>query len=59
MNTKFLTYCVVYTETNEHMKITQERAVTLEEDYKVALQRVKVIVDETKEALQEALSKKQ
>ena len=49
----------MYTETNEHMKITQERAVTLEEDYKVALQRVKVIVDETKEALQEALSKKQ
>ena len=30
----------------------------LEQDYKVALQRVKVIVDEAKEARHEALSRK-
>ena len=58
LNTEFLTYCIVYTETNEHTKTTQERAAMLEHDYKIALQRVKVIVDEAKEARHEALSRK-
>jgi hypothetical protein len=58
LNGAFLTYCIVYGETNEHNATPQERAVMLERDYKAALQRVKVIVDEAKEARLEATSKK-
>jgi hypothetical protein len=58
LNGAFLTYCIVYGETNEHSATPQERAVMLERDYKAALQRVKVIVDEAKEARLEAASKK-
>ena len=43
-------------ELNQHTKTTQKRM--LEHDYKAALQRVKVIVDEAKEARRETSSKK-
>lgn len=58
LNTTFLTYCIVYTETSEHTKTLQERPVMMDREYKAALQRVKVIVDEAKEARLEASSRK-
>ena len=58
LNGPFLTYCIVYGETNEHNMTPQDRAVMIEQDYKAALRRVKVIVDEAKEARLEAVSKK-
>lgn len=50
LNGEFLTYCIVYSETHEHTKNSVERAVMIEQDYKAALRRIKVIVDEAKEA---------
>ena len=58
LNGHFLTYCVIYGETNEHTKTQEERAVMIEQNYKSALHRVKVIVEEAKEARLEALAKK-
>lgn len=57
-NGAFLTYCIIYGETNEHANTQQERAVMIEEDYKAALERVKQIVLEAKEARIQASSKK-
>ena len=58
LNGAMLIYYILYTEINRHTKTTQERAVMLEYDYKAALQRVKVIVDEAKEARRETTSMK-
>lgn len=59
LNGVLLHYCITYCETNKHMSSIEERAVMIQNDYKDALQRVKVIVDEAKEArLEEALRKK-
>jgi hypothetical protein len=37
LNGEFLTYCIVYSETNEHTKNSVERGVMIVQDYKVAL----------------------
>lgn len=58
LNGEFLTYCIIYGETNEHRKTVEERAVMIEQDYKAALRRVTVIVDEAKALKLEASSKK-
>ena len=58
LNGSLLTYCIIYCETNKHRKTPEERAVMLEQDYKAALQRIRVIVQEAKEARQEATSRK-
>ena len=58
LNGAMLTYCIIYTETNRHTKTPEERAVLLEHDYKAVFQRVKVIVEEVREARLEATSKK-
>jgi hypothetical protein len=58
LNSDFLTYCIDYCETNKHTKTPEERAVMIEHDYKSALRRIKVIVDEAKEARLEATSRK-
>jgi hypothetical protein len=58
LNGHFLMYCIIYGETKEHTKSQEERAVMIQEDYRKALRRVKVIVDEAKEARLEALSRK-
>ena len=58
LNGEFLTYCIVYTETKEHTRSAEERAAMIEQDYKAALRRVKVIVDEAKAARLEAVQKK-
>jgi hypothetical protein len=56
----FLPYCIVYSETNRHTNTPEERAVMIEQAYKDGLRRIKVIVDEAKEArLEEASRKKQ
>ena len=55
LNTEFLTLCIIYTETHRRTKTPEESAVMLEGDYKAALQRVKIILVEAKEALQEVL----
>ena len=60
LNTEFLTYCIVYSETKEHTKSVEERAHMIEQDYKAALQRVRVIMEEAKAArLEEHTRKKQ
>jgi hypothetical protein len=60
LNGAFLTYCIVYSETNRHTKTPEERAVMIEEDYKAGLRQIKVIVDKAKEArVEEASRKKQ
>ena len=59
LNGEMLTYCIIYCETNNHRKTAVERAVMLEKAYKAALVRIKVIVDEAKEARQAEASKKQ
>jgi hypothetical protein len=60
LNGAFLTYCIEYCETNEHSRTVEERAVMIEQDYKSALCRVKVIVEEAKAArLEASLKKKQ
>ena len=58
MNGKFLTYCIIYSETNEHSMTPEERSVALEADYKAALERIKTIVQEAKDARLEAHSRK-
>jgi hypothetical protein len=58
LNGEFLTYCIIYGETNEHRKTVEERAVLIEQDYKFALRRVKVIVGEAKATRVETSSKK-
>lgn len=57
-NGDFLTYCIIYGETNTHTKTQEERAFMIEQDYKAALRRVQVIVEEAKASRLEALSKK-
>jgi hypothetical protein len=60
LNGEFLTYCIEYTETKQHTRSVEERSVMIEQDYKAALRRVKVIVEEAKASrLEEALRKKQ
>jgi hypothetical protein len=60
LNGEFLTYCIQYCETNQHTRSVEERSVMIEQDYKAALRRVKVIVEEAKAArLEAALRKKQ
>ena len=58
LNGEFLTYCIEYCETNVHTKTVEERSVMIEQDYKSALRRVKVIVEEAKAARLEASLKK-
>jgi hypothetical protein len=58
LNGDFLTYCILYCETNVHTKSVEERSVMIEQDYKSALARVKVIVEEAKAARLEASLKK-
>ena len=60
LNGEFLTYCVEYSETKQHTRSVEEKSLMIEQDYKVALQRVKIIVEETKVArLKENWRKKQ
>ena len=60
LNGEFLTYCIEYSETNKHTRSAEERSVMIEQDYKAALRRVTVIVEEAKAArLEENLRKKQ
>lgn len=56
----FLLYCIQYSETNVHSMTPEERAAMIERDYKAALQRVNVIVEEAKAArLETSVKKKQ
>ena len=49
LNGAFFTYCIVYYERNQYTKTTYERTMMIEQDYKVVLQRIDVIVNEAKE----------
>ena len=58
LNGKFLTYYIIYYETNEHIKTMEERAIMIKQDYKFVLRQVKVIVEEAKATRLEVSSKK-
>ena len=58
LNGEFFQYCIVFSETNEHTRTIEERAVMIEQDYKSALCRVNIIVEEAKAARLEATLKK-
>ena len=58
LNGEFLTYCIKYCETNEHTKTVEEISVMIEQNYKSALRRVKVIIKVAKAAMLEATLKK-
>ena len=58
LNGEFLTYCIIYCETNEHTKTMKERTIMIEQDYKSALRWVNVIVHEAKVATLEVSTKK-
>ena len=58
LNGVLLHYCIEYCETGEHTRSPEERAVMIQQDYKAALRRVKVIVEEAKAARVEASLKK-
>ena len=58
LNGEFLIYCIEYYETNEYTKTAEEISVMIEQNYKSALRRMKVIVEEAKAARLEATLKK-
>ena len=58
LNGEFLHYCIDFSEAKVHTKTVEERAAMIEKDYKAALHRVKVIVEEAKAQRLEASLKK-
>ena len=58
LNGAFLHYCIEYCETNVHTKSVEERSAMIERDYKSALRRVQVIVEEAKAARLETSARK-